>query len=161
MCGHLPISDKCLFAHTFECFPVFVCVATGCCWDSDRVHLSLITHSFWAKQAPLPPLSPPFSFIYCISFSFFSPPCLLESADGMFLQKVKDAHTHKPMRVLLSYGLLTRARCVVLYKGCICLVRIDSPNSLPKFTFFPLKITSSFYDVASTKVCFFTSFSEL
>lgn len=53
-----------------------------------------------------------------------------------------NTHTQRHKSVLLSYGLLTRARCVVvLYKGCICLLRIDSLNWLPKPHFFPSYIS--------------------
>lgn len=89
---------------------------------------------------------------------FFSlpPPRPLESADGTFLQKGKDTHTHTNR----SLGCRGRGcwqgqrRVVVLYKGCICLLRIDLLNWLPKPPFSPY-ISPSLYYPAHSGFLFF------
>lgn len=82
------IPDKCLFAHTFYCFSVFgYRLLLGQWQGAPQPHYSLLL-----SQTSTTATSPPFSFIY--HFFSFPPPCLLESADGMFFQKGKDAHKH-------------------------------------------------------------------
>lgn len=66
-------------------------------------------------------------------FFSFPPPRPLESADGTFsAERKRYTHTYTCLG-WRGRGCWQGQRCVVvLYKGCICLLRIDSLNWLPK-----------------------------
>lgn len=84
-------------------------------------------------------------------FFSFPPPRPLESADGTFFAERKDTHTHTHTRLgWRGRGCWQGQRCVVvLYKGCICLLRIDSLNWLPKPPFSPYISLSLYYPAHS------------
>lgn len=129
-----------------------VCVATGCCWDNDRVRLSLITHCSWARQAPLPPLSRSLSLLLylCLFLSSYTSP-IRECWWDIFCRKKK---THTSLGCRGRGCWQGQRRVVVLYKGCICLLRIDSLNWLPKPPSSPY-ISPSFYYPAHSGLLFF------
>lgn len=80
------------FWHRKYFFSESVCLATGFCWDNDRVRHSLITHCSWAKQAPLPPLFLPLLRFLCL-FLFSSTLPIRECWWDVFAERKRYTHT--------------------------------------------------------------------
>lgn len=90
---------------------------------------------------------------FCFISVFFSlpTPCPLESADGTFFAERK-RHTQA---WAVEGDVVDKGKDVLLfYKGCSCLLRIDSLNWLPKPSFSPY-ISPSFYYTAHSGFLFY------
>ena len=141
------------------CVCLCVCVAVCVCgyrlllgqWQgAPQPHYSLLLSQTSTTATSLTLFRSPSCFISV----FFSlpPPRPLESADGPFFAERKIyTHTHTHMHTSLGCRgkdcWQGQRRVVVLYKGCICLLRTDSLNWLPKPPFsslhFSLTLLSS------------------
>lgn len=152
------MSDKVLFLDAFFFICVYLCVCMCVCgcrlllgqWQgAPQPHYSLfLSH----KSTTATSLSLSLSSFCFISVFFSLPtPCPLESADGTFFAERK-RHTQA---WAVEGDVVDKGKDVLLfYKGCSCLLRIDSLNWLPKPSFSPY-ISPSFYYTAHSGFLFY------
>lgn len=142
------MSDKVLFLDAFFSIYVYMCVCV-CLWLQAAAGTMTGCASASLLTAPQPQkhhchlaLSLSVSSFCFISVFFSLPtPCPLESADGTFFAERK-RHTQA---WAVEGDVVDKGKDVLLfYKGCSCLLRIDSLNWLPKPSFSPY-ISPSFY----------------
>lgn len=152
------MSDKVLFLDAFFFICVYLCVCMCVCgcrlllgqWQgAPQPHYSLLLSH---KSTTATSLSLSLSSFCFISVFFSLPtPCPLESADGTFFAERK-RHTEA---WAVEGDVVDKGKDVLLfYKGCSCLLRIDSLNWLPKPSFSPY-ISPSFYYTAHSGFLFY------